>query len=171
MSVRERRLNNEWKLLEQLASLNPGLVEVVRRETRPDADLFHIVLHRTSALGMGQPPPLLELASHSVAFRFPSFYPGVPIEAFLAVPVFHPNVHLENGFVCLWDRFSSGDTVVEATRKLQRVITWELWNASAEHVMQPEALRNTPAPLACEAVKLPPARFAPPRPGRRVRLS
>jgi ubiquitin-protein ligase len=141
MSLRARRLENEWKLLAQLAEHNPGVVEVVRRETLPDADVFHVILHRTSALALGDPPRLMELASHAVAFRYLSFYPSVPIEAFLVTPVFHPNVHPENGFVCLWDRFSSGDTIVEAIRKLQQVITWELWNDRAEHVMQPEALK------------------------------
>ncbi len=155
MSVRARRLDNEWKLLTELAEHNPGVLEVVRRETLPDADVFHVIVHRTSALALGDPPRLMELASHAVAFRYLSFYPSVPIEAFLATPVFHPNVHPENGFVCLWDQFSSGDTIVEAIRKLQQVITWELWNDRAEHVMQPEALRSVPdirSPLLCERV-------------------
>jgi len=156
MSVRARRLENEWTLLAQLAEYNRGILEVVGRDTLPDAEVFHLILHRTSALALGAPPRLMEAASHAVAFRYPLFYPSVPIEAFLAVPVFHPNVHPENGFVCLWERFSPGDTILEAVRKLQLVITWELRNDRAEHVMQPEALgRPEPAALGCEAVKIP----------------
>jgi len=157
MSVRARRLDNEWKLLAQLAEHNPGVLEVVSRETLPDADVFHVILHRTSALVLGDPPRLMELASHAIAFRYLSFYPSVPIEAFLTTPVFHPNVHPENGFVCLWDRFSSGDTIVEAIRKLQQVVTWELWNDRVEHVMQPEALEwdHAHLPLSFERLRSP----------------
>lgn len=157
MSVRARRLENEWALLLQLAAENPGVVEAVRRETLPDADIFHVILHRTSALALAPPHRLLEMASHPVRFRFPEYYPSVPIEAFLERPVFHPNVHPENGFVCLWDRFSSGDTILEAVRKLRKVITWELWNRREEHVMQPDALRGNiaGAALSSEAVRVP----------------
>jgi hypothetical protein len=156
MNVRARRLENEWTLLAQLAEYNRGILEVVRRETLPDAEVFHVILHRTSVLALGEPPRLMEAASHAVAFRYPPFYPSIPIEAFLAVPVFHPNVHPENGFVCLWDRFSAGDTIIDAVRKLQLVITWELWNDRAEHMMQPEALaRPTLATLGSEAVRIP----------------
>jgi ubiquitin-protein ligase len=156
MTLRARRLENEWKLLAQLAEHNPGILEVVRRETLPDADVFHVVLHRTSVLSLIEPRTLMQFASHEVAFRFPSYYPSVPIEAFLVKPVFHPNVHPENGFVCLWDKFSSGDTIVEAIVKLQKVITWELWNGRDNHVMQPEALgleKDPARPLESQALQ------------------
>ncbi|HUA83776.1 MAG TPA: hypothetical protein VMB85_07945 [Bryobacteraceae bacterium] len=156
MTVRARRLDNEWALLGQLAERNPKVVEAVRRETAPDAEIFHVIVHRTSALALAPPHELMEFASHPVRFRFPEYYPSVPIEAFLEKPLFHPNIHPDNGFVCLWDRFSSGDTVVEAVRKLQKVIAWELWNQHAEHVMQPDAVAHPPvAVLPAEIVRVP----------------
>jgi ubiquitin-protein ligase len=158
--MRARRLDNEWALLEQLAAHNPHIIEGIRRETHPDADLFRLILHRTSALSPGFPHPVRESASHDVMFRYPAYYPAVPIEAFLTRPVFHPNIHPENGFVCLWDRVSSGDTILEALRKLQRVICWELWNDHADHVMQPEAVtwgREAKPLLPYEAVQVPEA--------------
>lgn len=144
MTVRGRRVENEWSLLRRLAERNPGVIEVLRRETLPDAEVFHLILHRTSALALAPPHLLMEYASHRARFRFPEYYPSMPIEAFLEKPVFHPNIHPENGFVCLWDRFSPGDTIVEAVRKLQKVVAWELWNDRAEHVMQSEALNALP---------------------------
>jgi len=157
-SVRARRLDNEWAFLERLAAYNPGVLEALRREARADADLFHVALHRTSALSLANPSAVAASDSHAVAFRYPEYYPSVPIEALLATPVFHPNVHPETGFVCLWNRFSPGDTILEAVRQLQRVITWELSNSSVEHLMQPEALHWTPdvkLPLAYEPVSVP----------------
>jgi len=73
--------------------------------------------------------------------RFPRFFPAVPIEATLTLPVFHPNVDSRSGFVCLWTRTSPGDTVMEALRRLQRIVAWAAVNNEAEHVMQPEAAR------------------------------
>jgi len=83
----------------------------------------------------------------------------VPIEAFLAVPVFHPNVHPDNGFVCLWTRGSTGDTIVTALVRLQNVIGWRLHNASPDHLMQPAALAwaasATDLPLPCTPIEIP----------------
>jgi len=154
--VRARRLDNEWAFLARLVAHNPGVVEAVKRERQPDADLFHVVLHFTSGLGLGSPRAVL--TSHAVVFRYPEYYPSVPIEAFLTTPVFHPNVHAGTGFVCLWSRHSSGDTILEAVRQLQRVITWELKNSDAEHVMQPDALSWAPdvaLPLPCNPISVP----------------
>jgi hypothetical protein len=154
--VRARRLDNEWAFLARLVEHNPGVLEAVKRESQPDADLFQVILHRTSALSLARPRSIL--TTHPVVFRYAEYYPSVPIEAFLATPLFHPNVHPETGFVCLWSRHSAGDTILEAVRQLQRVITWELKNNEAEHVMQPNALQEIPdvrLPLACEPVRMP----------------
>jgi len=153
--VRARRLDNEWGYLARLVEHNPGVLEAVKREEQPDADLFHVVLHRTSALSLST-RAVIEV--HPVVFRYPEYYPSVPIEAFLATPVFHPNVHPETGFVCLWSRHSAGDTILEAVRQLQRVISWELKNSDAEHVMQADALSWVPdvaLPLEHELVRVP----------------
>jgi hypothetical protein len=156
--VRARRLDREWELLAALAGHNPGVLELVGRESQPESEVFRVILHRTSALSLTQSPRVMESASHRAWFRYPAYFPSVPIEGFLDEPVFHPNVHPENGFVCLWSRFSPGDTIIEALRQLQRIVTWELWNGRAEHVMQPEALkwgRDVAISLTCELLWVP----------------
>jgi ubiquitin-protein ligase len=156
--VRSRRLDKEWELLAMLAEHNPSRLEVLQRDVQLDAEVFQLALHRTSALQIGSPPSLLLSASHRVSLRYPEYFPSVPIEAFLGTPVFHPNVHPENGFVCLWSTFSAGDTIIEAIRQLQRVVTWEVLNDRPEHLMQPAALRWVPDvqfPLAYEPLLVP----------------
>ncbi len=177
--IRERRVANEWKLLEELAELNSSVVHIQGR----CAEGFRIVLGKTHGLAKpGLAKPGVFLVSHEAFIVFPRFFPSVPIEASLAVPVFHPNVHPVNGFVCLWNRFSSGDTVIEAVAQLQRVICWRVWNADGDHVMQPEALawsgdpeRAIALPLFCEQIVKPVgaelARTYAARPGARRRLS
>ncbi len=80
----------------------------------------------------------------------------------LADPLFHPNIHPENGFVCLWSRFSAADTIVEAVCQLQRILTWQLVNEQTDHLMQPDALawlkdlnRQVSLPLTRQPVRKP----------------
>lgn len=152
--MRARRLDEEWTLLAKLAEANPEALEILARESRPDEELFRLNLRRTMGLSLDRVPK----ESHTVSFRFPELYPALPIEAFLSSPVFHPNVHPINGFVCLWTRVSTADTILEAVVRLQKVIVWELVNRDAEHLMQPEALAWTPdrpLPLARHPIVVP----------------
>jgi ubiquitin-protein ligase len=134
MDLRQRRIENEWELLQQMAQANPSLLRDIRRHQ----DEFLLKLSQTTA-------PLcvngnVEFRSeHDVRFSYARFFPTMPIEAYVTPPVFHPNVHPDTGFVCLWGRFSLHDTVVEALCQLQRVLTFTLFSDSADHVMQPEA--------------------------------
>ena len=84
------------------------------------------------------------------------------LEAFLDRPVFHPNVHPVNGFVCLWNDFTCDATVLEAIEQLRRVISYELVNMSSNHVMQPRALNwlrthgaSSPLPFPTEELRKP----------------
>jgi len=169
--VRDRRIENEWRLLNELADANPGIVRILERQTTPEGDLFHIVLHQTGGL-IGTAPDLRLATSHQVRFRYPEYFPAAPLEAFLKIPVYHPNVHPEMGFVCLWSEASPRDTVCEAVPKLRQIVSWRLMNPASDHLMQPEALANPPAmplPLPCAPLTVPAWREAPP--GMRRRLS
>jgi ubiquitin-protein ligase len=139
-SVYQRRIEQEWKLLLALAAENPEILQDCRREDQAEGSVFRFELLQTPS-PVEQDGQIRVEERHSVSFHFPRFFPAVPIEASLARPVFHPNVHPETGFVCLWDRLSSGDTVVEAVAKLQQVITWRLFNVEELHVMQPKSLQ------------------------------
>lgn len=153
VELRNRRLENEWDLLGLLAQANPENLQVVGRNRETDGDWFQVILHQT----------------HAAGFRFPDLFPSVPIEAFLKQPVFHPNVHPETGFVCLWDRFSSSDTIAIAVRQLQRVIRWEVFNSNPDHVMQPEALAAAATierPLPGVPIVMPPGFYTTRAPSR-----
>jgi hypothetical protein len=164
-TVYERRIEQEWRLLQLLAETNPGRLEVGESSRLPDGQSFRCTLRQSPALleqGGAQEAGLAVQDWHEITFRFPRFFPAVPIEASLARPVFHPNVHPENGFVCLWDSFSPGDTVIEAAGQLQRVISWQLVNERPDHLMQPRALewyrspnRSLSLPLVFQALQKP----------------
>jgi len=41
--------------------------------------------------------------------------------------------------VCLWERFSAVDTIMEAVCRLQQIISWKLFNIEPDHVIHPAA--------------------------------
>jgi hypothetical protein len=147
--MRERRVGNEKQYLEMLAAANPEGLAIVGWERQDGGDVARVTLLDTPAyrIGGGIEP------RHEVRLVLPEYFPSTPIEAYLERPVAHPNVHPENGFVCLWARHAPGDTVIEAVLQLQRVIAWRLWNSDPDQVMQP-GLGELP-PLPYTPLRLP----------------
>ena len=143
-NVRVRRIQNEWKLLQELASRNPGTLEVLERGVGPTGEFFRVRLYQTASPIKAQgciAKGCIQLSeSHLIEFVFPRFFPAIPIEAMLQVPVFHPNVDPDNGFVCLWTRTCAGDTILEAATRIQRIIAWDLVNFAPDHLIQPDAV-------------------------------
>jgi len=138
-AVRDRRIENEWELICNAQRRNPALLEILGKQAGPDGDSFSFALLETSGLVEIDGRKTL-LTSHRAEIRFPRFFPYVPTEVRLVLPVFHPNVDPSNGFVCLWSRFAVEDTVVTALQRLQRVIAWELINQNPRHIIQPAAV-------------------------------
>jgi ubiquitin-protein ligase len=158
----QRRVEQEWRILQELAKTNPDLLQGCRRRAESGGERFQFTLRKTQAF-LEQGGELVIIDKHHARIFFPRFFPALPLELSLESPVFHPNVHPETGFVCLWNRSSPGDTIAGAIAQLQRVITWELFNETADHLMQPKALewyrersRGLPVPLRIEALKKPP---------------
>jgi len=153
IDLRQVRVSNEWKLLQQLALLNRSVIDIWDRRSVAVEDLFRVALRQTC--GIVQTAATREFAFlHTIEIRFARFFPSVPIEVYLTTPIFHPNVDPCNGFVCLWNRFGPGDTVSEALYRLQHIISWTWVNLDNVHVMQLDAaewyedpLRRTTLPL------------------------
>lgn len=140
-SPRVQRIENEWLLLQSLISANPHILQDARR----GLDVFEITILDTTSPIMTENG--LELhARHSVRLVFPKFFPTMPSEAYVLRPVFHPNVHPQSGFVCLWSEWSVQRSVIDTLGQLQAVLTYRRWNDSDDHVMQSEALNWTQQP-------------------------
>ncbi len=142
----ERRLAAEWALLEHLAAANRARLSNLRRD---DAG-FQLKLHGPAALSIPKQGHNGRLSVHDLRFEFPVHFPAVPMEMYLRIPVLHPNVHPETGFVCLWDRHRVSNSVEHALHKLVAMLAGTLFNPDALHVMQPDALpcaQTGPMPL------------------------
>ncbi|MGH9397114.1 MAG: hypothetical protein ACRD18_09730, partial [Terriglobia bacterium] len=124
-TLRQRRIENEAGILAALARANPDGLEIL--DASSQRGVFCVSLGQTSGI-LRLDLPSIVATRHETEISFSRFFPDAPIEARLLAPVFHPNIDPLNGFVCLWDRFSAGDTVAEALRRLQRIIAWEMFN-------------------------------------------
>lgn len=160
-SVSQRRVANEWRDAQQLAACNTNVIRMGPPRTDGDDSLFTVTLQQVAGL-VRTPDGLRLLDGHTATLKFPRFFPALPIEAYLSVPVFHPNVDPVNGFVCLWDRYSPGDTAIDAILHLQQIVSWKMLNLNAEHIMQPDAAawhaagaEGFPLPLPSVELKLP----------------
>jgi ubiquitin-protein ligase len=137
-TVSERRIANEWTDAQHLQACNTDVIRLGPTRNDGDDTLFTLTLRRTNAL-LRTPDGLTLHDEHTATLKLPRFFPAVPIEAYLDVPVFHPNVDPRSGFVCLWDRYSPGDTVIDTILRLQSMLSWSALNLRAEHVLQPDA--------------------------------
>ena len=138
MTVRDRRIENEWRLLDELALANPHIVAEFTREQHQ----FCVVLQNSPAWvkrGFGREVE----TKHLVRYIFPKYYPAVPLECYFAIPIFHPNVDASNGFACLWLRPDPQRTIADAIVITRAMMSLRTQNTQDQHVMQKDAL-NAP---------------------------
>ncbi|HLJ88270.1 MAG TPA: hypothetical protein VKZ53_15735 [Candidatus Angelobacter sp.] len=198
MTLRERRIENEWLILSELAKSNPEIVPSVERTSdaftvqlqdspawmpRPNGDADNPRIGtadgnvsdgntkggkikdgqikakhsaRTAERGGNAPEeyagPVIR-TSHSVRYHFPAYFPHLPIEAYIAAPVFHPNVDPRNGFACLWLKHDPANTIVDAIVITRELMAHRTRNANPQHVMQRDALQ------LCRPLSLPPLKI------------
>jgi hypothetical protein len=147
LSIFERRLAAEWDLLLQLADRKSGRLSSMQA----DGAVLSLRLHGPAAAPADAAAQPRLVIVHAIRIEFPVHFPAVPMEMFLEIPVFHPNIHPESGFVCLWDRHRVSNTVEHALHKTAAMLAGQLRNTNLIHVMQPEALehpvRTEPMPL------------------------
>lgn len=135
MTSTERRLQAEWDLLQQLAQLNPGRLTGISSEDR----MFRLTL-RDAPVRLASSPKGELVPTHEVRVVYPSFFPASPLEVYVGQAFFHPNVHPETGFVCVWSQHRVEHTIEHALHKLVAMMSGLLYNRETMHEMQPEAL-------------------------------
>ena len=131
----ERRLQAEWELLQRLAQLNPNRLTDISAEDR----LFRLTLRETPAR-LARSSNDSPATVHRLHVIYPTYFPAVPLEIYVDDAFWHPNVHPETGFVCIWERHRVDNTVEHALHKVVAMMDGRLYNRDALHVMQPEAL-------------------------------
>ena len=126
-------------MLLKLRDRNPSGIHLDRWTQTPGSDSFVLSLLNTTGLRRDR-GGIVPVESHEIEYRFARFFPAVPVEAWLKQAILHPNVDEATGFVCLWGEHSPGTSIIEATRLLQSMISFAVWNSESPHVMQLDAL-------------------------------
>jgi len=148
-SLRRDRVEREWRLLERLARANPGMLEIVTRQSTPTGDAFHVRLLESLGIERVDGTTVSTRLMHPIRLEFTRFYPDVPIECYVDAPLFHPNVRPETGFVCLWEQANPRDTAIQAIARAQAMAAYRMVNMGSAHLM------NKPAGEWYQAVAVP----------------
>jgi hypothetical protein len=166
---RGQRLSNEYRRLIELASINSTLLQVFARESHGAYDDIPFRLTDSPAV-LKEEDRLSVAASHEGVLRFPMLFPSMPIEAYLARPVFHPNVDPFTGFMCLWERYSPTYTGAEALQQVRRILSWDAVNLGAVHLLQPHARTWLEEGRIPFSLPLPSPKLVVPQPQLQVRI-
>jgi ubiquitin-protein ligase len=131
MSIRNRRIDVEWELLEDLVEANPSVFASIVHVR----DEFHIAMRESPAWVSRESERQVE-TEHSLRYVFPRYYPSLPLEGYFVRPVLHVNVDPVTGFVCLWKNYRPGQTIVDAILITRAVMACKAANWDTTHRMQ-----------------------------------
>jgi hypothetical protein len=138
-SLRRDRIDREWRLLDRLAALNPGMVELADREPRASAEVFVVRLYQSPGVREVDRGRVVTDDAQVLRLEFTRFYPDVPIECYTEMALFHPNIRPETGFVCLWEEANPQDSVIQAVARAQAMAAYRMVNLGGAHVMNGDA--------------------------------
>jgi len=135
MSLRNRRIETEWQLLEALAEANrPTFAGIARSE-----DELRIDMRESPAWVGGRHERHIE-TEHTIRYAYPRYYPSLPLEGYFVRPIFHVNVDPVTGFVCLWQDYRPAQTIVDAILITRAIMSGSVANLDPEHRMQQDAV-------------------------------
>jgi hypothetical protein len=139
MSLRTRRMEEEWHLLEKLAVANPCILADIA--CFPEE--FAVTLKNSPAWTQNGSELKIE-NEHVVRYVYPRYYPTLPLESYLVRPVAHVNVDPSTGFACLWEQYRSSQTIVDAVLITRAIMAWRAVNRDPAHQMQALDLPEIP---------------------------
>jgi hypothetical protein len=138
MSVRNRRMDAEWKLLEALVNANRSVfVSIVRLP-----DEFRIAMRESPAWVSRESGRQVE-TEHCLRYVYPRYYPSLPLEGYFVRPILHVNVNPVTGFVCLWRSYRPGQMIVDAILITRAIMACKAANWDAVHRMQQNILMDS----------------------------
>jgi hypothetical protein len=137
--LRAQRIDNEWRLLERLAAMNPQTIEIQGRQPSAVDETFQVRLQASPGVESARGERIVRRDAHTLRLCFTRFYPDVPIDCYIDEPLFHPNVKPETGFVCLWEQADPRDSVIQALARTQAMAAYRMVNMGSAHLMNRDA--------------------------------
>lgn len=121
MSVRTKRLENDYKELTQLVNDSDGSIVISSTRGRPP-ERYELEYKCRGIEKLRRSEPVFR-NSHRVVITLDNNYPRESPEAKFLTPIFHPNVW-ENLNVCLGEIWTMGETLSELVLRIGKIIQY-----------------------------------------------
>ena len=119
MSIREKRLAQDYEAIRQLTRQSGGTI-MIRRSTPMPPDEYVLAFRCPGVTGLTGDTPVI-MARHEVEITLPYGYPRHEPVVSLRTPLFHPNV-FPNGRVCLGRQWMLTEPLSELVLRIGKVI-------------------------------------------------
>lgn len=121
MSVREKRLRNEFEALTELINNSAGALKLISKKGNPPYE--YIIQYKCRGVKdlQGNQPNFSQ--EHRVRITLGQNYPTEAPEAKFLTPIFHPNVY-SNSRVCLGNYQALQETLVELVLRIGKMIQY-----------------------------------------------
>jgi ubiquitin-protein ligase len=122
MSVREKRLQNDYQALSKLIADSAGTLKLISKEGNPPYKyVIEYQCNGVEKLGfLGKP---VYRNTHRVEITLGNNYPREQPSASFLTPIFHPNVY-QNNNVCLGSYWTMSETLTELIFRIGKLIQY-----------------------------------------------
>ena len=121
MSVREKRLRNEYQVLLELVGNAGGSIRIA--STRGNPPYQYVIDYRCRGIEKLQENKPVFRSTHRVEISLGNQYPREQPNAKFLTPIFHPNVW-QNQDVCLGDYWTMAETLPQLVIRIGKIIQY-----------------------------------------------
>jgi ubiquitin-protein ligase len=121
MSVREKRLRNDFQALSDLVNNSAGSLAIISTSGNPPYE--YVIEYRCQGIEKLQGDNPVFRNRHQVNISLGNNYPREQPSAQFLTPIFHPNVYSHNE-VCLGFKWTMAETLTELVRRIGKIIQY-----------------------------------------------
>lgn len=121
MSVREKRLTNDFKELSDFVANSGGSLRIVSTAGNPPYE--YVIEYRCKGIEKLQGDNPVYRNTHQVKIKLGSNYPKQKPDATFLTPIFHPNVWPSRD-VCLGDYWTPSETLTQLVLRIGKIIQY-----------------------------------------------
>lgn len=121
MSVRDKRLKNDFQALSDLVNNSAGSLAIISTIGNPPYE--YVIEYRCLGIEKLQGDEPVFRNSHQVNISLGNNYPKQQPSAKFLTPIFHPNVYLDLK-VCLGFKWTMAETLTELVRRIGKIIQY-----------------------------------------------
>ncbi len=121
MSVREKRLKNDFDALAKLVDNSGGTLEIISKIGNPPYQ--YVIEYRCRGIERLQGNDPVFRNTHQVEIILGNNYPKEKPDAEFQTPIFHPNVWTHQG-ICLGYEWTMGETLPELVLRVGKIIQY-----------------------------------------------